>query len=74
MLVMRLLPRNPVTPALACVGGFLFTGTLLAAVLALAGAGGVAFAELPIARVVGFIGNALLWLGIARAWGAPRDA
>jgi len=74
MHVMRLLPRNPVTPALACVGGFLFTGTLLAAVLALAGAGGVTFAELPIARVVGFIGNALLWLGIARAWGGPRGA
>jgi hypothetical protein len=24
--------------------------------------------------VVGFIGNALLWLGIARAWGGPRGA
>jgi hypothetical protein len=65
---MRFLPRNPVTPALACVGGFLFTGTLLAAVLAIAESGGVPFAELPVARLVGFIGNALLWLGIARAW------
>jgi hypothetical protein len=34
----------------------------------------VTFAELPIARVVGFIGNALLWLGIARAWGGSSAA
>jgi|GEM_PF-1874100 len=68
ILPMRLLPRNPVTPALACVGGFLLTGAALAALLAIAGGAGVSFAELPIARVVGFIGNALLWLGIARAW------
>jgi hypothetical protein len=66
---MRLLPKNPVTPALACVGGFLLTGTLLAAVLAMAGANGAALAELPIARVAGFVGNSLLWMGIARAWG-----
>lgn len=66
--LMRLLPRNPVTPALACVGGFLLTGAALAALLAIASGAGVTFAELPIARVVGFIGNALLWLGIARAW------
>lgn len=65
---MRRLPRNPVTPALACVGGFLLTGTLLAALLAIAAGSGVEFAELPIARVVGFIGNALFWLGIARRW------
>jgi hypothetical protein len=69
ILSMRLLPKNPVTPALACVGGFLLTGTLLAAVLAMAGANGAALAELPIARVVGFVGNGLLWMGIARAWG-----
>jgi hypothetical protein len=70
---MPLLPRNPVTPALTCVGGFLLTGTMLAALLAIAGSGGVPFAELPIARVVGFVGNALLWLGIARAWrGCPQ--
>jgi hypothetical protein len=66
---MRLLPRNPVTPVLACVGGFLLTGTALAALLALAAGSGVNYAELPVARVVGFVGNALLWLGIARAWG-----
>lgn len=71
---MRLLPKNPVTPALACVGGFLLTGTLLGAVLAMAGANGAALAELPIARVVGFVGNALLWMGIARAWSGTRDA
>ncbi len=65
---MQLLPRNPVTPALACVGGFLLTGAALAALLAIASGAGVTFAELPIARVAGFIGNALLWLGIARAW------
>jgi hypothetical protein len=65
---MRLLPRNPVTPTLACVGGFLLTGSVLAALLAIASGSGVAFAELPIARVVGFVGNGLLWLGIARAW------
>jgi len=71
---MRLLPRNPVTPALACVGGFLLTGSALAALLAIASGAGVSFAELPIARVVGFIGNALLWLGIARAWTACTKA
>ncbi len=65
---MRLLPRNPVTPTLACLGGFLLTGAALAALLAIASGAGVTFAELPIARVVGFVGNALLWLGIARAW------
>jgi hypothetical protein len=71
---MRFLPPNPVSPTLACVGGFLLTGTVLAALLAIASAEGVPFVEAPIARVVGFIGNALLWLGIARAWGGPRDA
>jgi len=50
------------------MGGFLLTGSVLAALMAIAGAEGVNFAELPIARVVGFVGNALLWLGIARAW------
>ena len=48
----------------------MFTGLMaLAALLAIASGAGVTFAELPIARVVGFVGNALLWLGIARAWG-----
>lgn len=69
ILPMRHLPRNPVTPALACMGGFLLTGAVLAALFAIAAGAGVPFEELPIARVVGFIGNALLWLGIARAWG-----
>jgi hypothetical protein len=32
----------------------------------------VPFVELPIARVAGFIGNKLLWLGIARAWSERR--
>ena len=68
---MWLLPRNPVSPSIACVGGFLLTGTALAALLAIAD-GGVPFVELPIARVAGFIGNTLLWLGIARAWSERR--
>lgn len=71
---MRLLPRNPVTPALACVGGFLLTGSALAALLAIASGSGVTFAELPVARVVGFVGNALFWLGMARAWSDRRPA
>jgi len=71
---MRLLPGNPVTPALACVGGFLLTGSALAALLAIASAAGMSFAELPLARVVDYISNALLWLGIARAWTACTKA
>ncbi len=69
---MRLLPRNPVSPSIACVGGFLLTGTALAALLAIADGAGVPFVELPIARVAGFVGNTLLWLGIARAWSERR--
>lgn len=56
------------------MGGFLLTGAVLAALFAIAGNTGSTFAELPIARVVGFLGNALFWLGIARAWGQCSKA